>query len=301
MSRRDLCLAALMTLIWGSNFLLVDWGMAGMPPLLFAALRFAAVIVPAIFFVPKPAVSWAVLAAVGAGVSLGQFGFLYTAIHLGMPTGLAALVLQVQVPLTIVIAALVLGERVSRGAALGITIAVGGLALVGVGRADAALLPFLLCVLAGLTWAMGNVVVKAGGVAGGLGLVVWSAVVVPVPLLALSLTLDGPSTVAAALGGIGWRAVIATAWTAGISTLVGYGIFYSLMHRNSSASVVSWVLAVPPLAILLGWWVLGERPGGLELLGAAIALAGLGIAQLLPARAAARARRRDPAGRVATV
>lgn len=85
-------------------------------------------------------------------------------------------------------------------------------------------------------------------------------------------------------GGLGWRPLLSTAWTALVSTLVGYGIFYSLLHRNSSASVVSWVLAVPPIAILLGWLVRGEQPSAMDLAGAAIALAGLAVAQLIQAR-----------------
>ena len=40
-----------------------------------------------------------------------------------------------------------------------------------------------LCLLGALSWGIGNVVSRASGVTGGLSLTVWSAVVVPVPLL----------------------------------------------------------------------------------------------------------------------
>jgi hypothetical protein len=79
------------------------------PPLLFAAIRFTVVAVPACFLVPRPPVPFRTVAA--AGASLGQFAFLYLPTHLGMPPGLAALVLQAQVPITIVTAAAVLRER----------------------------------------------------------------------------------------------------------------------------------------------------------------------------------------------
>lgn len=279
MTRRDTALAALMVLIWGSNFVVIDWRLEGVPPLLFAALRFVLVLVPAIFLVPRPAVSWKVLAAVGLTVSVGQFGFLYLALHLGMPSGLAALVLQLQVPLTVIIAALVLGEHVRPTTAAGIGLALAGMALVGAGRGSAGLVPFVLCLLAGLSWAIGNVVVRAKGVPGGLGLTVWSSLVVPLPLIAMSLVVDGPATVVAAIGDLGWRPLISSAWTAGISTLAGYGIFYSLLHRNSSSAVVSWVLAVPPIALALAWVLRGEQPAPLELAGAAIVLLGLALAQ----------------------
>ncbi len=285
MTPRDTGLAALMALIWGSNFVVIEWGLQDVAPLLFAAMRFVLVLLPAIFLVPRPAVSWRVLATVGLTVSLGQFSMLYLALHLRMPSGMAALVLQVQVPLTIVIAAVVLHERVAPAVAIGVGVAVVGLAVVALGRGAAGLLPLAVTLLAGLSWAVGNVVVRAKGVPGGLGLTVWSSLVVPLPLLALSLLVDGPATVVDSLSGLGWRPLLSTAWTAVVSTLVGYGIFYSLLHRNPSATVVSWVLAVPPLAILLAWVLQGDQPSATDLVGAGIAMTGLAAAQLLQARA----------------
>ncbi len=48
MTRRDSVLAALVALIWGLNFLVIDAGMVGVPPLLFLAVRFVVVLVPAV-------------------------------------------------------------------------------------------------------------------------------------------------------------------------------------------------------------------------------------------------------------
>ena len=102
-NRRDTALAVLVAALWGFNFVVIDWGMGTVPPLLFAAIRFAVVAVPACILVPRPPVPFATVAAVGAFMSLGQFGLLYLSMHLGMPPGLSALVLQAQVPFTIVI------------------------------------------------------------------------------------------------------------------------------------------------------------------------------------------------------
>jgi drug/metabolite transporter (DMT)-like permease len=193
MSRRDSLLAALVAVLWGFNFVVIDWGMGSVPPLLFAALRFVLVAFPACLLVPRPQAPWRVLAAVGAFMSLGQFGFLYVSMHAGMPPGLAALVLQSQVVFTIVIAAVALRERTSPAQVAGVGLGVAGLAVVALGR-DGHVGPgaLMLCLLAGLSWGIGNVIARAARVPGGLGLTVWSAVVVPVPLLLLSLLLDGP-------------------------------------------------------------------------------------------------------------
>ena len=109
MSPRHSLLAVLVATLWGFNFVVIEWGMHDVPPLLFVALRFTAVVLPAVFLVPRPAAPWQTVAAVGTFMSLGQFGLLYTSMHAGMPPGLAALVLQAQVIFTVLIAALLYG------------------------------------------------------------------------------------------------------------------------------------------------------------------------------------------------
>jgi O-acetylserine/cysteine efflux transporter len=249
-NRRDSLLAALVASIWGFNFVVIDWGMdshgdGAVPPLLFAAIRFACVVFPAIFFVARPDAPWRVVAAVGVFMSLGQFGFLYVSMDAGMPPGLAALVLQAQVIFTILIAAGVLRELPTPAQAVGVLIGSVGLAVVAVGRGGGVTTVALaLCLLGALSWGIGNVIARASGVQGGLSLTVWSAVVVPVPLLALSLAIDGPAAVGDALASFSWAAVVSTLYTAGLSSLVGYGVFNTLLARNRSASVVPWVLLI---------------------------------------------------------
>ena len=186
MNRRDSLLAALVATIWGFNFVVIDWGMDGVPPLLFVAIRFMLVVFPAIFFVARPDAPWRVIAAVGVFMSLGQFGFLYVSMDAGMPPGLAALVLQAQVIFTILIAAGVLREIPTTAQVAGVVLGSVGLAIVAVGRGgEVTVVALALCLLGALSWGIGNVVSRASGVKGGLSLTVWSAVVVPVPLLAL--------------------------------------------------------------------------------------------------------------------
>ena len=55
---RHLALALAIVAIWGTNFAIVRLALDDFPPLLFATLRFAFVLVPAAFFVPRPAIRW---------------------------------------------------------------------------------------------------------------------------------------------------------------------------------------------------------------------------------------------------
>ena len=284
---RDSLLAALVATVWGVNFVVIDWGMDGVPPLLFAAVRFTAVLVPATFLVPRPNAPWRVILAVGAFMSLGQFGFLYVSMALGMPPGLAALVLQAQVVFTIVIAAAVLREMPTTAQVVGVALGTVGLVVVGVGRGgDVSTAALVSCLMGALSWGVGNVIARASGVRGGLSLTVWSSVVVPVPLLGLSLVLDGPQAVVAALAGFSGQAVVSTLYTAGVASLVGYGIFNTLLARWPSGAVVPWVLLAPVVAMLSAWLLLDQAPNAAEVGGGLLLLVGALIA-LRPRRSAA--------------
>ncbi|GAA4370199.1 EamA family transporter [Nocardioides caricicola] len=288
MNRRDSLLAALVASIWGFNFVVIDWGMEGIPPLLFAAIRFACVVFPAIFFVARPDAPWRVIAAVGVFMSLGQFGFLYVSMDAGMPPGLAALVLQAQVIFTILIAAGVLRELPTSSQVAGVLVGAGGLAVVAVGRGgQVTAVALSLCLLAALSWGIGNVISRASGVKGGLSLTVWSAVVVPVPLLALSFAVDGPAAIGDALGSFSWEAAVSTLYTAVLASLVGYGVFNTLLSRNPSSSVVPWVLLAPVVAMASAWLLLDQRPNAAELTGGLLLIVGVLVAIRPPRRRSA--------------
>lgn len=291
MDLRHSLLATLVAVIWGFNFVVIEWGMSGVPPLLFVALRFTAVVLPAVFLVPRPAVPWRVVVAVGVFMSLGQFGLLYTSMHLGMPPGLAALVLQAQVLFTVLIAAVWLRERPTGRQVAGILLASAGLVVVGAGRGGHVPLGALgLCVAAALSWGIGNVVARRSAVptSSGLSLVVWSSLVVPVPLLLLSLLLDGPATVGRALGSLGPEAVASTLYTAGLASLVGYSIFNGLLARYPASTVVPFVLIAPPVAMASGWLLLGQAVDLAEAAGGLVVLAGVLVTVWQPGSRLAR-------------
>ncbi|MCP2366087.1 O-acetylserine/cysteine efflux transporter [Agromyces flavus] len=295
MTRRDMLLAALVATMWGFNFVVIDWGMDGIPPLFFVAIRFA-VVALAVVVVPRPLASWKTVVGVGLFMSLGQFALLYTSIALGLQPGIAALLLQAQVVLTILVAALALRERPTHLQVAGVLLGTVGLGIVAFGRGgDAPALAVVLCLLAALSWAVGNVVARrAGPVAparrlGALSLTVWSSLVVPLPALGLSALIEGPDAIAAGIVAFGWRPLLSTLYTAGLCTLVGYAIFNGLLARNRSASVVPWVLLAPVVAMLSAALLLGQVPNVWETAGGAVLVAGVFVANA-PGRRRAAAR-----------
>ncbi|MDY0913587.1 EamA family transporter [Rathayibacter festucae] len=288
MTRRHSLLALLVVLLWGLNFVVIDVGLADVPPLLFLAVRFTVVAVPAVFFVPRPKAPLRTVATIGAFMSLGQFALLYLALALGMPAGLASLVVQVQIVLTVLIAAVLLKERPTRRQSVGLVVGVAGLVIVALSHgAVAPWLPFVVCLGGALSWAIGNVLTRRAKGASGLSLVVWSALVVPIPALLLSLLVDGGPAIADALQGLSVAAVLSTLYTAVFASLIGYGIWNSLLARYPAASVVPFTLLVPVVGVLSAWVLLGEVPSVGVLVGGAVMVAGLAVATI-------RRGRRDP-------
>ena len=276
-------LAVLVAVIWGVNFVAIELGLHDVPPLVFVALRFALVAVPAMFFVPKPAVPWRVLAGIGIFMSAGQFGFVYLAMQWGMPAGLAPLVLQSQMFFTILLAAAVLRERPTTAQLAGVGAGGVGLVLVALGRgAVAPLGPLLLVVVAGLSWGIGNTIARAAKGTSGLGIVVWSAAVVPVPMLALAALVEGPAAVVGSLAHLTLPAWLSTLFTIVLASLVGFSVWNSLLGRYPAAAVVPYTLLVPPVAMLAAWLAFGEVPQPLEIAGGALLLAGVTTTLLGP-------------------
>lgn len=292
MGVRDSAIAALVAVIWGSNFVVIDAGLHGIPPLLFVAMRFVLVCLPAVFVVGRPPAPWRTVVLVGMFMSLGQFALVYLALHLGMPAGLTSLVLQVQVLFTVALSSLALREHPSRWQLAGVAVGVVGLVVVGMGRsAVAPILPFVLVLGGALSWAAGNIVSRRARVRSGLSLVVWSALVVPLPMLALSLVVDGPPAVGHALAHLSLAAVLSTLFTAWFASLFGYGAWNTLLARHPATSVVPFTMLVPVAGILAAWVFLGEVPSPTELAGGALLLTGVAAtlvrrtrSPLLPAR-----------------
>ncbi|HWM32846.1 MAG TPA: EamA family transporter [Pseudolysinimonas sp.] len=287
MTVRHTLLALLVVVIWGLNFLAIDAGLDDMPPLLFLAIRFTFVVFPAIFFLRPPKIGWRNIVLIGGFLSLGQFALLYISLKLGMPPGLASLLHQSQVVLTVIVAAVLLRERPTRRQLLGIVIGMLGLAVVVAGHGQVApWVPIVVLFGASLSWAIGNVLTRRAQAPGSLSLVVWSGAVVPIPAFGLSLVVESPDAVFSALGNIGWPAVLSTLYTVVLSSLVGYGIWNHLIATYPASAVVPFALLIPIVGILAAWIAVGEQPTLTEAVGGAVMLVGLAVAVIVWGRRA---------------
>ena len=289
MPARSVALVVLVMALWGVNFVVIHEGLEHFPPLLFNALRFTLMAIPAVFLVGRPQVPWRFVLGVGATLGVVKFGLLFVSLDQGLPVGLASLLLQLQVVFTIAIAAMVLGERPRREQAAGAAIAFAGLAIIGIDRAASApILPFVLVVGAAAAWGVSNTLTRMAQPPDALALLVWASLVAPLPLLALSLAFEGPTEIGDALAGVDARAVVTLLFVALVSGLFGFAAWISLLKRYNAAAVTPFALLVPVFGIASAALALGERPSALELGGAVLICGGL-AATLRPPRNSAPA------------
>ncbi|SEA57380.1 EamA family transporter [Variovorax sp. YR216] len=300
LSRADLGRALAVVVIWGLNFVVMKLGLRDLSPMLLGALRFSAASLPLLFFVRKPALPWRYLLAYGLAQGLGQFGFLFLGLKLGMTAGMASVVMQTQAFFTLMLAAPLLGEHALRRQWIGIAVALAGLVLIatahGEGPGQMTLIGFILTLSAAFMWASSNIVVRFATRAAAdydpFGFIVWSSLVPIVPFAIFAVLMEGPSTVMHQLANLDLGALLSVLYLAWFATLLAYSMWTRLLQRHPAGRVVPFSLLVPVVGLAAAALCFGERPSPAQWLGTAAVLLGLMINQGFGARTLALLR--DP-------
>lgn len=261
MSKKDTLIALGVILAWGINFMFMKFALFDVSPMVLGMLRFALLIVPAIFFLPRPKVAYGWLILYGLTISFGQFAFMFLALSMDVPTGLAALVHQSQVFFTVLLTFLLFKESVRRHHLFAMLIAVVGLCLIGIGQYQGSLaLIGLFVVMAGsFSWALGNIVVKKLGAVNPLSLVVWGNLSALLAFTLTSVWLYGFQGVGEQIAHLNWHGWLSVMYLSYVASLLGYGGWGYLLSRYPASQVTPLALLVPVVALLAGMLVLSER------------------------------------------
>ena len=280
MSLRDVGLAFLVVAVWGTNFVVIKWGLRAIPPFLFAFVRFLFSAFPFVFFLARPRTPWRWLVLYGLFLGAGQFGLLYFALRSDISPGLASLVIQAQVFFTIGLSAWIFGERVTAVTLAGSALAVAGLALIA-SHVDGSSTPLGIAIVlcAALAWGCANIVAKKAaaqsrGSFSMLSFVAWASIFAVPPLLALTLTIEGGAAWRS-LGEAGAAAWAAAAWQVIGNTLFGFAAWSFLLSRYDAAVVSPWALLIPVFGMGASAFFLGEALPAWKLGGGALMLAGI--------------------------
>lgn len=286
LSRGDLLRALVVVVIWGLNFVVMKVGLKGLSPMLLGALRFTVASLPFLLFVRMPKLPVRYLLAYGLAQGLGQFGFLFWGLQLGMTAGMASVVMQMQAFFTLLLIAPLLGERARSWQWLGLAVALGGLLMIGMAHGDGpgqmTLIGFILTACAAFMWAVSNVVVRFATRHGSyepFNFVVWSSVVPIVPFFALALWSEGYTQMEQELRGIDMAAALSVAYLALLGTLLAYSLWTRLLQRHQAGRVTPFSLLVPVVGLAAAGVFFGEVPLPMQWAGTAMVLMGLVINQ----------------------
>lgn len=283
MSIADILTALLVIAVWGLNFVALRLGLNGVPPMLLVAVRFTLSAVPAVFLIRRPAVPWRHLVAYGLTMGVIQFSLLYGALSIGMPAGLSSIAMQVQAFFTLGFAAVFLKERIKARQVVGMAIAGLGLLLIALSfDQQVGPLPLVMVVGAAAGWGLSNVIARQAGRVDMLAFVVWTSLIPPIPMLILSLLIEGPARIEVALTHLNGVSILAVLYTAYLSTVLCYALWNRLISRNGAGQVAPFSLLVPFFGLSSTALLLGETmtpatlvAGGLVLIGLAITVFGL--------------------------
>ena len=276
MTARDTFLVILTTLIWGFNFVVIKWGVQDMSAPMMTALRFGLVALPLVFFVKRPNMPLAIIAIYGFLFGCGIWGLVNLAIAQGTPAGQASLLLQASAFMTVVAGVTIFSEAVSRQKVIGILLALIGFILIASGAVVTnSAWGVSLVFLAGLSWTICNIIIRLYQPADILSFIVWSSLFVPLPILLYLLVFTSELTDGQNF--FGWRGLTSILFQAGITTILGYGIWTNMITKYGLAIVSPYSLLVPVSGLLFGWVFYQETADFIEVMGSALVLGGLAI------------------------
>jgi O-acetylserine/cysteine efflux transporter len=285
LSGRDLLAALAIVFIWGMNFVAMKFGLRDFTPFQLGAARYVFAALPLALLVKPPKLDWKWVVLYGLLQGVGQFGFLFSAIKVGMTAALASVLMQTQVFFTAILGYLLLNERAGRPLQIGLLLAALGLACFAInyvgpqaaGNATTAW-GFILNLCAAAMWAASNIVArKAQHASAGfdaLSFVVWSSLVPVLPFVVLSFAFDDAGTRWHWMGAslTSWLAVAYLGWMA---TILAYGMWTGLLKRHPANRVAPFSLGVPVVGLAAGLFLLGETITAWQWAGIALTVAAL--------------------------
>ncbi|MGP9545935.1 EamA family transporter [Psychrobacter sp. AOP7-B1-25] len=312
-------LAVLVTFIWGVNFTFIAWGLESFPPLMLTALRFFFTAVPLVLFLKPPKFNLT-LFIYAIGTFVMQYAFVFTAMHLGSSPGLTALLLQIQIFITVLLACFILGESVSRMQIVGMLVGVLGLSVIALNLGgDMPLAGFVCILIAAIGWSFGNIaskqvskqasekslekaseqtalkatqqetrvsVTKASvganktSALSALALVVWGSLIACVMLTISSLIFEADAWQLETFTEASLKSWLSLGFIVYISTLIGFGLWAYLLSQNTASKVMPFALLVPVFGMVTSVLLTGEVVTWWKILAMILILSGLLLANV---------------------
>jgi drug/metabolite transporter (DMT)-like permease len=281
--------------IWSSAYSVAKLALYDCPPLMLLTARFllaGTIMLAAAAF----SADWRQLRRrdLAALVALGMLNYpLYLGLNyygmLSIPAGLSALIISANPVLTALLAAAVLGERMTWRKGWGLLLGVGGVAFIVASRIHAGItnpvgIAFTLGGL--LSLVAGTILFKRLAPRGGLWIgngvqnLAGGLAVAPFALAFERVSDIEPST----------RFILALGFSVVFVSIGAYLLWFHILTVSGATAASSYHFLMPPLGILFGWLLLGEHAEPVDLIGIVPVAIGIYLVTRAPALAPGRAR-----------
>ncbi|MBL6917365.1 MAG: EamA family transporter [Gammaproteobacteria bacterium] len=276
MKTRELLLALLVPLTWALGFTVAKAALDEFPPLLLMSMRFFIAGLILVWFVPIPRHCLKDLFWISLVGSTVQYGLTFTGLSM-IDASLGGIIVQLEVPFSVLLAVIVFRERPGLLRIIGMTVSFIGIALIaGKPSLSGQLEGILLTASGALVWAIGQIMYKRiSSQIDGLTGIAWIGVIAAPQMLIGSMIFEtGQVDALMNASWVGWASVV---YLGLIMTVVGYGIWFTVLARNPVSHVMPVLLVLPVFTVLFSVLLLGERPSLEVLLGGVTILAGVSL------------------------
>lgn len=275
MTLPHLLFAVFINFIWGSMFIAAKLGLEEFPPMLFTGIRFALLTLLLCAFIRVPRALVRPLLQIGLVMGAGMYLTLYLSIYLAENVSAVALFSKMEVPFTLLLGVVILGERIGYRRIAGTGIAFAGAALIGFDPAAFDDLPALFWIAVSSVFsALTMILVRRLGSVHPLTITAWVSLIGAPTMLATSWMLETGQI--EAVQSAGWNGWAALAYTVIMGSIVAHSGIYYLLQRYPVSLVTPFFLLSPVFAVIGGVAVLGDRLTLPLVLGGALVLAGVG-------------------------
>lgn len=276
MNNRDLLLGIFVMIIWGLNFSVIKLGVSEIDPLLLTALRFSFAVIPAVFFVKRPQVKWRYLMGYGLVFAIGVWGMGSWSIQAGLSAGMASVLLQMNVVISLLVGYFVLKETVAPIKVVGSVVAILGLALsVSVTDGSVTTLGLLFILTAASSWSITSILVKKAATKEIFAFSIWGMLFAPLPLFALAFLRGGPEQLQTLNSLANGSVIFSVLFQAYPVTLFGYWVWNRLLVKYPLSTVAPLTFLVPIFGLLGSAIFYQEQIGVVKALACLLIIVGL--------------------------
>jgi drug/metabolite transporter (DMT)-like permease len=279
-------LLVVISLAWGVNWPVIKIGLEELSPLSYRLCGYAVGSVALVVLVTLQGRSLAVPRGrmwlhimIASLLNIVAFGLFSAFAQLTASTGRVAMVSYSFPVWTAALAWLVLGETLTRNAAIGLLLCTCGLAVLiyPVLHSDA-LIGLSLSVACAMTWAVATIYLKVIRLPGDLVITTWQVIFAFVVMVVLVPLFQGPPSFELTSA----RSIFAVVFSGLVGTCLAYALWYHVIQYVPAMTASIGVLAAPVVGVISASLVLGEMPTVSDMIGFALVFAAAACVILQP-------------------